>query len=76
MENYGSRQVVESLDKLVYLSILNDNRTLKWKQALIHYNDSIIIMQNKGEDYTQDKLRTYKFHADHFYELWVRLNGR
>ena len=76
MENYRCRRVVASLDRLIDLSILNEQRKLKWKKAVSEYVAAMKIMQKKGEDYTPEELKTYQSHADEFFQIWVELHSR
>ena len=76
IENYRMRKIIEKLDHLVDISIVDSDRKGKWKRALQHYHELMIILRKKGAEYTSEELLSFEHHCDNFFQLWVELHGR
>ena len=73
MENYKVRKIVDNLDKLIDISIVDDERKLRIKKCVKHYQELMCIMRKKEGNYTEEELACFQDHALEFFQLWVIL---
>ena len=75
MENYKMRDIMNSIDYLIDISIKDPDRRSRWKYSVKHYHHAMIIVRKKGRDYTKEELKSYDSHAKFFFQSWVGLHG-
>ena len=76
MENYKVRKCIQKIDKLIDLSVENNTRKQELKSCLNHYKEMMEILRKKDGDYSKEELDKYDYHAQEFYQLWIKLHGR
>lgn len=72
MDNVRTRRIVDAMDTLVDFCVTDTERASLWTTALNNYRTAMVLLR-KRHDFTNTEVATYQFHADTFFQAWVRL---
>lgn len=72
MDNVRTRKIMDCIETLVEFCVPNQGRKASWTIAVNNYRTAMVLLR-KRDDFSNDQIVEYQYHADLFFQAWVIL---
>jgi hypothetical protein len=75
LPNTRARKMVDSLDPLIEISVLGEDRPAQWKKSVNDFRNCMHLLRQR-EDFTNEEVKEFQCVANEFFFSWIKLRGR
>ena len=75
LDNNRIQKVIDELEKLINLSLTNEEWMDQWKACIPHYRDAVVILRQRKE-YRDEDVVKYQTNIGEWFQVWMKLHGK